>query len=247
MHRCIAAHRTVTISRGNPTVRVEIFNQKPKKNDLKTGQALKFPHPLFDVSPSYPRGASSTRNPRNSMTPRHFRKSWRAAGCPRPGLWPRPDNPSCRRQTNRPRRSDRPPRAAERRAREKAARVERMAPCSPFLTMTYFGPSRWIFLAARNRLSSCVNCRASLSFRTKPSTRRSSLSRSGSAMFSHKSMVSATTNLGRRIWSRTWCCKLGAMLASRTNGDVAAGGRQERGEGFKDAQAPSPACGDYSY
>jgi geranylgeranyl diphosphate synthase, type II len=90
-----------------------------------------------------------------------------------------------------------------RRADEKPFGPDKIEPCEPFLMMTYFGPSWWIFFSAAKTLSSLVNWCASLSLSTKPSRRLSSFSKSGSAMFSHKSIVSATTNFGRCIWLST--------------------------------------------
>src|SRR6059058_2727419 len=61
-----------------------------------------------------------------------------------------------------------------------------------------------------------VISRASLSFRIRRFTRRSSVSRSGRAVSIQRSIVSATTKRGRAIWSSTCACSDGAMLASKT-------------------------------
>src|SRR2546427_1992103 len=66
------------------------------------------------------------------------------------------------------------------------------------------------------RLVCLVISRASLSFKIRRFTRRSSASRSGRAVSIQRSIVSATTKRGRFIWSSTCACSDGAMLASKT-------------------------------
>src|SRR5437773_5047288 len=90
------------------------------------------------------------------------------------------------------------------------------APCSPFFIATYSGPIFRMRRPALMRLVSFVISRASLSFKIRRLTRRSSASRSGLAVSIHRSMVSATTKRGRFIWSSTCACSDGAMLASKT-------------------------------
>ena len=93
---------------------------------------------------------------------------------------------------------------------------DRIAPCSPFFTITYRGPNLCSLGRADTTLSSPVNCLASLSLSTSMSTRLRRLRRSFIATFIHRSIVSATMNFGLSSWSMIASCAPGGLLASRT-------------------------------
>ncbi len=101
------------------------------------------------------------------------------------------------------------------------SRPKSRQPCSPFFTATYCGPSFAMARPARMRLSSSVSWRASLSLRMSMSTSRSRASRSCRARPIHRSIVSATTNFGRRTCSTTRRCSEGRDVAEQHVGRLA--------------------------
>ncbi len=93
-----------------------------------------------------------------------------------------------------------------------------MAPCSPFLMMTNFGPIASTFSPARTRLTSSVSIRASPSLSTSPSISFRRACRSSRWVSIQKFIVSATASFRPFDCARTLRCIEGLPLARKTNG-----------------------------